>query len=448
MVFAYAEDAEAMGLWGYSVNVVPEQTWDRLARLLDELAGRGDVETILFRDLPEPAAAVGRIVDGSAAWMDASLKSADLPYHEGGYDNWFHFVETSPKLARAEQLYAKVRRSLQENSLGEPLLKLALQTFLTHQYEFGCIGIGGRELRVWSGAIAALSLLRMASAGPGLHVEDWNGDGVEEILVREGDQVVVLSPTKGRVLYWADLADQALIVGSPSSVVPGVFVNETLPPPALKFPWFAPDLSNGYAQHDVPVRPPTPLGKFLPDWVWDPDWEHLTLALAEDRDPSVTYETLTAQQGAFLDEIIRDGTAEPLDLHFTHSGVSFTAWLEPGLSLTKTLSMTPAGPAMHYRFSGQSDRPFTLRVLAEIAGDYAANLRIGRSAIEFFAEDGAAGVRTASGRMIRMAASGPGGTFSHRESFHTLTFVYSLALEMREESPVDFTLTLLQVQGK
>jgi hypothetical protein len=442
IVFAYAEDAEAMGLWGYSVNVVPEQTWDRLGRLLDALAGRGDVETVLFRDLPDPVETIDRIAEGSAAWMDTSLQAPDRPYHEDGYRNWFHFIETSPKLARAERMYAQVRGALQDARLEEPLPALALQTFLTHQYEYGCIGIGGRELRVWSGAIAAVSLLKMAAAEPGTHVADWNGDGLEEILVREGDQVVVLSAAGGRLLYWADLKDQVLIVGNPSSVVPGRFVNEATAPPPLVYPWEDPPDDFDYTHHLAPVAPPTPMRKFLPDWIWDPDGEPLDLALATDRSGPETRTTLTAQQGAFLDEIILEGVDAPVDLFFTREGLAFTAWVRPGLALTKTFSITASGPSVRYRFTGPSDRPLALRVTAEIAGDYAANLREGRMALTHVSEPGTEGVRTSSGRTIRMTASAPDGTFTHRESFHALTVDYNCIIDQTAEGEVGFLLEL------
>ena len=69
-----------------------------------------------------------------------------------------------------------------------------------------------------------------------------------------------------------------------------------------------------------------------------------------------------------------------------------------------------------------------LNLSAEIAGDYAENLRTGRPAVEYFEVDGAAGVRTKSGTAIRMASTHPGGAFSHRESFHAITVVWTVRI--------------------
>ncbi|HNB55276.1 MAG TPA: hypothetical protein PK530_25215, partial [Anaerolineales bacterium] len=99
-VIGYAEDAEAMGLWGYFQGVIPNQTWDRLAQLLKEFSTHETLRPSLFSALPEPDTDddISPIADGSAAWMDASLQKEGLPYHEDGYQNWFDFNARSPKL--------------------------------------------------------------------------------------------------------------------------------------------------------------------------------------------------------------------------------------------------------------------------------------------------------------------------------------------------------------
>jgi hypothetical protein len=447
-VFAYAEDAEAMGLWGYAVDVVPEQTWDRLADLLDQLAAREDVELVRFRDLPEPVRTLSDIVDGSAAWMDASLRQKDRPYHEDGFADWFHFIDTSPKLRQTRGQYTAIREELQESPAEGPLVDLAQHVFLTHQYEFGCIGIGGPMTRVWNGAIAAISLLRMANSEPGVVAEDWNGDRKEEVLIREGDQAVVLSRSRAHVLYWADLKTGRLIVGNPSSVVPGLFVNEAHPPAPLKYPWSDLQDALDYAQFDRPVSPPTPMGKYLPDWIWEPRDGELTLALLGDRIMNETRETLTAQQGAFLDEILCDGEEVDRDSDFERSGLTFTARGDDSLKLVKAFAIHPDGLEMNYRINGRTDGPVELRIKAEIAGDYAENLHSGRAALAFLDEGGEIGVQTASGERIRMIASHPGARFSRRESLHALTLTCTISLDRLADEPVEFSLRLLRDHEK
>ncbi|HUF37865.1 MAG TPA: hypothetical protein VMN57_05030 [Anaerolineales bacterium] len=443
-VFAYAEDAEAMGLWGYAFDVVPGQTWDRLGTLLEAIALREDVETILLRDLPAPARSLERIEDGSAAWMDASLGEADRPYHEDGYRDWFHFLDTSPKLQQGRRQYTAIREKLQEAPADGPLVDLARHAFLTHQYEFGCIGIGGPGTRVWSGAGSAVSLLQMAAAEPGIRTEDWNEDREEEIVVRTADQVVVLTRSGGRVLYWADLGTGRLIVGNPSSVVPGPFAGESVPPSPLKYPWSDLPMIYDYTQYIEGVVPPTPMRKYLPDWIWTEEDGPLTLALFGDRTPVEQRETLTAQQGAFLDELHPRGGPAIRFPKFTRTGLTFTSRSDSGLELSKTYTLSQKGLSIAYRLSGRVETPIGLRIAAEISGDYAENLRSGRSAVEILAEERTTGVRSTSGETIRMSASPPGGAFSFRESFHAITIVYSLELENLGGDPFEFTLDLVK----
>ncbi len=149
---AYAEDAEAMGLWGYSQGVDPEQTWERLGAVLDALLQRPEVESSLLAEAPAPQGECTPIQDGSAGWMDAALAQPGRPYHEDGYASWFDFNQNAPKLAKYRRLHDRVRqgvrRALPTSHTGgaQALYQDALHVFLTHQYEFGCIGIGHATL--------------------------------------------------------------------------------------------------------------------------------------------------------------------------------------------------------------------------------------------------------------------------------------------------------------
>jgi hypothetical protein len=182
--------------------------------------------------------------------------------------------------------------------------------------------------------------------------------------------------------------------------------------------------------------------KFLPDWVWDPGGEKLTLALLPDRPETETRKTLTAQQGAFLDEIVFAGSDTPQDLSFKPDGPAFTARFWESAVLEKSYALSTTGPAVHYRIAGRTDLPFELRIASEIAGDYAENLRIGRPAIEGFIEEGCAGVRTARGETVRMTSTHQAGTFAITGSFHAVKVEYRLSFEKLEEKPIEFTLSL------
>src|SRR5260370_5712374 len=92
----YAEDAEAMGLWGWEKGYLPQATWANLDALLSDFEASEAIKLCHLSEI-QPAETIGALPDGAAAWMDRSLSIPGAPYHEDGYSDWFDFDKRSPK---------------------------------------------------------------------------------------------------------------------------------------------------------------------------------------------------------------------------------------------------------------------------------------------------------------------------------------------------------------
>ncbi|NUM44718.1 MAG: hypothetical protein HUU38_08410 [Anaerolineales bacterium] len=404
-VLAYAEDAEAMGLWGYFQGVIPHQTWDRLDALLKTLATRQDARPILFSEIPVPSQEITPLADGAATWMNASLTQPGRPYHEDGFKDWFDFNTHSPKLEKFRQFFTEIRRELQAAEKqtaqigAKKIYQLALHCFLTHQYEFGCIGIGGDQFRGWMGAKAARVLASSVyiatlakRSGESLQftiVDDLSKDGIREWMHFHETQLLMASPVGGRLLYWLNLKNGQMLVGNPSAVVRGPYQNHADPPQTVGYPNFWLPDETPYTPYDQTELPPTRLEKFLPEWVWEENPAPVTLAVREMRQAGEQH-TLLAQQGAFCDEIWLDG--EQVFTRTTHmnaqgaqEAIRFYKSLAPSIGFRKKYILTPHTTTVTYTFTNTSPHPHAIRMTttSELALDYAALLQHGRAALEF-----------------------------------------------------------------
>jgi hypothetical protein len=425
---AYAEDAEAMGLWGYGTGVDPEQTWERLGKVLDELAARPDLETGLLSQAPEPVAEQSPIQDGCARWMDVSLQQPGRPYHEDGYSSWFDFNARSLRLARYRALYGPIRAELRSrceryaqaanpSPAAEVLLKAALHTFLAHQYEFGCIGIGAGRYRGWEGVRAARALALAAdwadSRRSGLWVEDVNEDGHLEACLSDGRQALITSPLGGRLLYWFDLETGCQLIGNPLGVAPGEYQGDSVLPPVVQCPnLWTPDSPGNHPPVTLHQEdPPTRLGRYLPGWIWEGQPVPVILAGRDIHLPGER-SCLTAQRRALVDELQVDGEIHPpgeaLEMRLEGQAVIYNRHLTGMCSLEKRLSLEPDGIRAVYRFSnpGQAARRLSLLVSNELCPGYSAVLRYGREALNFSTKDGfPAVVNLRAGEGISVQAS-------------------------------------------
>jgi hypothetical protein len=462
---AYAEDAEAMGLWGYHQGVDPRQTWEQLGKALDELASRPDLQTGLLSQAPEPVAERSPIRDGCARWMDASLQQPGRPYHEDGYRDWFDFNARSPKLARTRRLYAQIREELRSRSERDPeksepgpgeraLLQSALHTFLAHQYEFGCIGVGGGRYRGWEGARAALALARAADwAGEGrtgLWVEDVNGDGYPEACQSDGRWLAITTPLGGRLLYWFDLETGRQLVGNSLAVAPGEYQGDAALLPSRKCPrLWVPDGSGSQPVTEISESPPTRLGRFLPGWIWEGEVAPVSLAVREMR-LGGEEDRLPAQRRGLVDELRLNGD-EPMDpgkeLLLSQDGeaVKYTRSLLDGLVLEKTYTLEPYGLWIVYRFSISSSAGahISLATTSEVCLDYAAVLQHGRKALAFATDGGfPAVVGPLTGNGLRLESSRPWSRAIRRETLLALEIGFGFEFFLPANAEETFELRL------
>jgi rifampicin phosphotransferase len=461
---AYAEDAEAMGLWGWAQGVVPQQTWHYLDCLLAELEAHPGVNLVHLAAVPEATLEVTAIQDGCASWMNASLRRSDAPYHEDGYSDWFDFNRRSPKLGRYRDLYGRIRRHLQaqkpETVAARALLEAAWHTYLTHQYEFGCIGIGGEHYRGWAGVRAALVLARAAaSAGsprPFTLQEDANSDGHDEILLSDGDQLIILTPFGGRLLYWFDLAhgyqhvgNQLAVTGAPYHgdaplPVPQPWPNRWLPQSANP----APDLPGASL---APEAAPTRLGKFLPDWIWHHEAEPFTLLTRDVVEPG-RFWPLPGQRRALVDLVHLDeeqveGEGAWLAFEVSGNGAIFRRPLAAGVTLTKQYQLENGDVVVSYLLENEDTVAHTiqLEVINELCPDYATAVRYGRRALAFIRDEVCPGVaNTASGLGLTLCASEPGWP-GYYEAL--LSLEVSLTFSRQLEAGASHSLTLRLAQA-
>lgn len=326
----YAEDAEAVGLWGYSDGVLPQSAWANLDRLLTELEQQPWLVVAAPGQAPAPRGYLPVVPDGQASWMVASLAASGKPYHEDGFRDWFDFNAHSPKLAYFRRFYTSIRDRLQASQAAPPanlaaarLIAQAHLALAAHQFEFGCIGIGEPGDRQWEMARAALvclaaaalaaaapptppqerpradlagadetfdwrssrrqQLTREIGAAPGPEMRTWredvNADGMEEICLASARLFVVLTPLGGRLLYAFDLQEGVSWVGNENAMHPASFSHDGAYPVITRtWPrrWLPSNFEADVSSFTATAADPRRLwGHFLPaDW-WQGEPETL-----------------------------------------------------------------------------------------------------------------------------------------------------------------------------
>ena len=410
---AYAEDAEAMGLWGWEKGYLPEATWSNLDALL------GDLETFepaCLKHLSEarPVETLGPLPDGSASWMDRSLALPEAPYHEDGYRDWFDYNERSPNNAYFRRLYNVLRVRLRGlgDERGDPGLprpaktpadqfyRQAIEALCHHQYEFGCIGVGGRGYWGRENARSAFAFARAAEVAEapkvGQWVEDVNGDGSDEQLLCNGNELAVFGAHGGRLLYWLDLQGGGQWVGNQLAVPAARFVADaSLAPqtrPALAR-WlpdsFEPSLKGWQACRQREAAP-TRLGRHLPDWIFERDASELTV-YRSPVEPARLRQPLLAQVGALAETVQVDGAPEQKidgleDYRFEDGGITYVLYPTQKVGIEKHISQLPEALAARYRLRNRDTLVHTVRLrsIHELTPDYAAALGQGRGAYSFY----------------------------------------------------------------
>jgi len=411
----YAEDAETMGLIGWEKGYLPQATWQHLDHLLGEIES---TPGLTLRHLAEAEAQqpLGPVPDAAARWMDVALTQPDAAYHEDGYADWFDFLARSPKHAKFQRLYAVVRARLQALGSarqdpglpapavtpGDAFFRQAIEAFCHHQYEFGCIGVGGPGYWGWENVRSALTLARAVELAdeprPGLWIEDLNGDGSDELVLCNGREAVMLTAHGGRVLYWFDLHAGRQWVGNQLAVPPGRFnVDASKPPPTVVRPvaWL-PDT------FEASVKPwpnlkqkeatPTRLGQHFPPWIFEGEPAELTVYPLPDIAPAQR-QLLTAQTGALVDTLRVDGGPEVpqdmlLDYRFEGDGLTFLLFPAPDVFIEKQVTQTEGGLNVRYVFDNRDEvaHKLVLTSTHELTPDYAQALAAGQAAYAYTRE--------------------------------------------------------------
>lgn len=452
-----------MGLWGYSQGVDPEQTWERLGAVLDTLLKCPELESSLLAEAPAPQGECTPIQDGSAGWMDAALAQPGRPYHEDGYDSWFDFNRHAPKLAKYRRMHDRVRQGVRRVQLtshaggAQELYQDALHVFLAHQYEFGCIGIGHATTPYhgWDGMQAALVLARAAewSAEPweGVRWEDLNQDGLVEGCLCDGCQLAVVSPIGGRLLYWLDLKEGKQLLGNPLAVAPGSYACDSALPTVYTHPllWLPGEIGSSPSDL-VDEQPPTRLGKYLPDWIWESQVEPLTLAVRRMALPGEPVPALSAQRRGFVD-VIRLAGGESFDagarmdpLPEGGEDPGFSRRLGEQLKLRKQYRLRSSAVEVTYTLENSGlQAALSLSTTCEVCLDYAAVLRYGEQALVFNLDSIAPEVMNPLTReRLALHATRPWRETLRRKSLLALEIGCSFAFEIQANTIESFKLTL------
>lgn len=481
---AYAEDAEAMGLWGWGKGYLPQANWFYLDALLTELEATPEV-TLIHLNTVQAQKAIGPLPDGSALWMDDALHNPALPYHEDGFTNWFDYVERSPKVARFRSFYDHIRSTLQAlgsshsdpgyprpaHSATDRLYRQAIEALCHHQYEFGCIGVGGAGYWGWEGARWAFLLGRAAEIAedpaPRQWIEDVTGDGSDEQLLCDGRQLVVLTARGGRVIAWLDLTEGHHWIGNRLAIPDARYEHGLTcwPAPRLRPQLWLPDT------FDTDLKPwkkikakeanPTHLGQRLPEWIFKGEPAEVTVYPIQTKGEE-TRVPQRAQTGAFtdwatLDDASNSAPAMPvdtlLDYRFEKDGVGYLVYpvyASAEVVVDKHLALSGDGLTVRYDIHnrGEQAHRLTLRIANELCPDYDAMLPVGRAAFHFEAGPNTYRVvNTVTNTAVVLEASQPWAALEQLENVLALEVVvtYALPLAPNTSHHLEFSLKIVRL---
>ena len=468
----YAEDAEAMGLWGWKEGIVPNQSWHRLDQVLTLLDALPEIELIHLTNAPPSAGNLSPIPDGSALWMDRAIEDADSPYHETGYQDWFEFNDESEKLSKFRVFFGDIRGQLQafdehlqtekkakKTKAVHLLYETALENYLGHQYEFGCIGIGGDGYWGWEGARATLPILRSAeiALNPQSVVEqaDVTSGGQEEVLLSDGRNLVITTSVGGRLLYWFDLTTGKQYAGNQRAVGLGEYRGDANLPEQKVMPsndWLPDDFRPQAIVPDARLTveaAPTRMGKYLPEWIWEGEREPYEL-LTREVEVSGRRRAIPVQRRGLTDYIEVDGqevadAGATLDVTVTDEGVTYTRELSSDLELRKTFVLEDGDVLVEYMWknAGKSAIKFRWCALSELTPDYSSVLAKGRKVLQFVNDRERPGVRnTLAKEEILLIPEPAADDVQYNEGLLALEVVLRYALELAPGAEQRFMIRL------
>ncbi len=405
-----AESADAFGLQAYDGGLDPRADAAGLDQALDWISRDGNVESAF---LDEARTTAGELESDPAGWgesLDRALLDPDAPAHEEGYRDWQDFLDRAPRLRHFRKIQGAARlklvsaqramESAAETAMvksppaaGAELFALAERTFCGHQSSFGNVGAGGRGDPAWEGIAAAIAVAKAAelactrdsSGGKGI-IDDLTGDGEDEILLRSGDGMAILSPCGGRLLYWIDLRSGMLHIGNPLAVPVGTLLIEARAPDFAMLPddWLP-------KENEPPPEIKTEGGRrrlagleggYIPEESGPlPAWPRPCFAALK---PSLPVRRRALNDFISLD----DGPEEPpeprLDFRLADGAVTFLRFFGYRLRMAKRVSLTSHGVRAMYRFRNVNAQPvkIRLRLVSEVCPDYSLLLSSPGSALE------------------------------------------------------------------
>ncbi|HRF48462.1 MAG TPA: hypothetical protein PLC98_12625 [Anaerolineales bacterium] len=410
-IMVYAEDAGAMGRWGWEAGYLPQSHWAGLDRVLSEFEARG-VSTVHLEGVKarQGLALAGDYTSGGA---DRVAQSPEARGHEPGYPDYPAFLAQAPKLNYFKRLFGVVRANFADtsstlagteaptratpNSAGERFLALAEEVYAAHQYGFGRMGVGGREYWGWENVRNTFLYLRLAQLAadptPRRWIEDLNGDGNDEQLWCDGRQLVMLSGYGGRLVGWFDLIDGIVWVSNSLAIPQARYVEGASAHPKLNetaAQWLPQD-GNWDLRVFKALRqkesPPLRLAAEVAAELAAQAGACWTYACPTE--PVEQHPRLNIQHGALNDWWSLDGGNESqaaayIDYRFEDSGILYLNAAVPDLVIHKEIQLIPNGLAALYRVQNRTGRRRVLRwrLSNELAPDYAAVLGKGRDALE------------------------------------------------------------------
>jgi hypothetical protein len=389
----FAEDADAFGLRGYDEGLDPRSDAAGLDALLDWIGRREDVDLAFCDEAPEPETtlALDGPVRGRA--LDRALTDPEFSPHEEGYRDWDEFLARAPRLQHFRRMHyaARVRLAASEAAVGRSgdtapaaaLMSLADRVFSAHQDRFGAVGVGARGDPAWEGIGAAIAIAKAAELagtpprpGGGALIDDLTGDGEDEILLRNGEQLALLSPYGGRLLEWIDLRRGQLLVGNPLAVPSGTLLIEA------RSPEFAPLPDDWLPREDDPIADPIPdggrrrlvnldaegiagAGGPLPAW---------PRPRATGLRPALPARRRALNDFFSLDDGPEEKSEPRLDFRLADGAVVFLRFFGYRLRLVKRISLTARGVRAIYRLRNVNGKPLRvrLRLVSEVCPDYRA----------------------------------------------------------------------------
>lgn len=474
----YAEDASAMGLWGWKNGVVPNQTWHRLDQVLTLLEALPEVELIHLTNAPASAGNLSPIPDGNAMWMDREIESGALTDAERPFEDWFQFNDKSETLSSFRVFFGDLRGKLQAVSkrlegekkgskvrAAQHIYDAALQNYLGHQYEFGCVGVGHKGYWGWEGAEATFPLLRMAELAlkPDMMVSQEQLTSAEkpEVVLSDGRNVVITTAAGGRLLYWFDLGTGKQYVGNQRAVGPSKYQSDaSLPERATitydnRLPEDARPMALAPGARLIAEAAPTRMGKYLPDWIWEGEREPFEL-LINELGGSADHRSLPVQRRALTDYIQVEGY-EPedagawLDTTIEADRVCYRRIASAGVELHKTFAVMDGEVQVHYRWLNGSDHDVKISwcALSELTPDYSSAMVKGRKSLQVLIDSGKTVVRnTSSKEEIHLISDPLPDDVHHHDALLAVEVSQRFQLELKAESQREITIRLIRANAR